>query len=530
MKSLFKKIGLVSLVLASVFMVFSCASAPSVPEIASVPREAGVAYTLTLVHTNDHHGATLSKDGAYGLAERATYIKQVRAANENVLLLDAGDINTGTALSNMFHAEPDIFAYNMMGYEAVSFGNHEFDGSLEKLEEQIAKAEFAWLAANITREDGSFLGTPYITKDYEGFRVGVLGLTTLRTLVIASPDASLTFADELETASKYVDILRNKEKCDIVIVLGHLGDIEEAAGQNTSLKIAELVNGIDIIVDGHAHSFFEEAKKVNNTWIVSSNEWGKYVGTGTLTVVDGALVDFTWAPEKITTDVYPADEAILALLDPYIVKANESLKEVVFQTVSGLPAGNKDSRKWETAIGDFVADAQDGYLAAHGVNVDFGFTNGGNIRADFPAGDVTRENVLTVLPFENYVYVVTLNGSDVAELFQFIATLNQGAGGFPQMSKNVKYTLTYDAEGKNGQISDVTISGEPVDTTRTYRIAINDYLAGGGDGYEVLTRSIDTFNTSMLMSDVVIEYAQSLTEPVSAETSGRITVVGGISK
>ncbi|MCQ2982011.1 MAG: 5'-nucleotidase C-terminal domain-containing protein [Treponemataceae bacterium] len=527
MKSLFKKIGLISLILASVFMVFSCASAP---KIESVPREAGVAYTLTLVHTNDHHGATLSKDGSYGLAERATYIKQIRAENKNVLLLDAGDINTGTALSNMFYAEPDIFAYNMMGYEAVSFGNHEFDGTLAKLEDQIAKADFAWMAANITRKDGSFLGKPYITRDYEGFRVGVLGLTTLRTLVIASPDASLTFADEVETAAKYVDILRNKEKCDIIIVLGHLGDIEEAAGQNTSLKIAEKVDGIDIIVDGHAHSFFEEPRKVNNTWIVSSNEWGKYVGTGTLTVVDGALVSFDWHAEKITSEAYPADADILAMLDPYIVKANESLKEVVFQTVSGLPAGNKDSRKWETAIGDFVADAQDGYLASHGVSVDFGFTNGGNIRADFPAGDVTRENVLTVLPFENYVYVVTLNGSDVADLFQFIATLNQGAGGFPQMSKNVKYTLTYDAEGKNGQISDVTISGEPIDTSRTYRIAINNYLAEGGDGYEVLTRSIDTFNTSMLMSDVVIEYAQSLTEPVSAETSGRITVIGGISK
>jgi len=527
MKSLFKKIGLISLILASVFMVFGCASSP---KIVSVPREAGVAYTLTLVHTNDHHGATLSKDGSYGLAERATYIKQVRAYNANVLVLDAGDINTGTALSNMFYAEPDIIAYNMIGYEAVAFGNHEFDGTLAKLEGQIAKSEFPWVNANITREDGSFLGTPYITKDYEGFRVGVLGLTTLRSLVIASPDASLTFADEIATAAKYVDILRNKEKCDIVIVLGHLGDVEEAAGQNTSLKLAAAVDGIDIIVDGHSHSYFEEAKKVNNTYIVSSNEWGKYVGTGTLTVVDGALVDFTWGAEKITSEKYPADADILAMLEPYIAKANESLKEVVFQTVDGLPAGNKDSRKWETAIGDFVADAQDGYLAAHGVVVDFGFTNGGNIRASFPAGDVTRENVLTVLPFENYVYVVTLNGSDVADLFQFIATLNQGAGGFPQMSKNVKYTLTYDAEGKNGQISDVTISGEPVDTTRTYRIAVNNYLAEGGDGYTVLTRSVDTFNTSMLMSDIVIEYAQSLTGPVSSETSGRITVVGGIAK
>ena len=123
-------------------MVFGCTSLPKVgkktiKELSPVEREEGVEYKLVLLHTNDHHGATLSKDGNYGLAERATFIKSVRKTNENVLLLDAGDINTGSALSNMYAAEPDILAYNAMGYEAITFGNHEFDGTLAKLQKQI---------------------------------------------------------------------------------------------------------------------------------------------------------------------------------------------------------------------------------------------------------------------------------------------------------------------------------------------------------------------------------------------------------
>ena len=518
-----KKLGTFLAILLSVLMIFGCAST-----MKPVDREAGVEYTLTLLHTNDHHGATLSKDGKYGLAERATFIKSVRAENENVLLLDAGDINTGTALSNMYAAEPDILAYNAMGYEAMAFGNHEFDGSLEKLQKQMELANFPFLAANITNKKGDFLGSPYIIKDYPGFRVGVLGLTTLRSLTIASPDESLVFADEIATAEKYVEILRNKMNCDVVIVLGHLGDVLEEATQNTSVKLAEAVSGIDIIVDGHSHSKVEEPVVVNGTYIVSANEWGKVVGKGTLTVVDGALVGFDWKAEEITTEKYPADSEVSAIIEPFAKGAEAALKEVVLKTTDEFIFGNKLSRKIELPLGNFVADAQVAYLASRGVKVDFGFTNGGNIRAALPKGDVTRENILTVLPFENYVYVVTLKGSDVIELFNFIGSINQGAGGFAQMSKEVSYTITYDAQGMNGVISNVLVNGKAIDENATYKIAVNDYLAGGGDGYVALTKSLDTFNTSMLMSDVVIEYAQSLGEAITPTTDGRITIVGGI--
>ena len=131
-----------------------------------------------------------------------------------------------------------------------------------------------------------------------------------------------------------------------------------------------------------------------------------------------------------------------------------------------------------------------------------------------------------MLPFDNYVYVVTLKGEDVKALFDFIGSIKQGAGAFAQVSGAVRYTITYDDEG-NGSISNVTINGEPIDETRTYRIAVNDYNAKGGDGYEALTRSIDTYNSSMLLSDVFIEYAKTFGEAVTPKTDGRITVING---
>ena len=412
-----------------------------------------------------------------------------------------------------------------MGYAAATFGNHEFDGTLAKLENQIAISDFDWLGANV-KKGSAYLGKPYVVKEYEGFRVGIFGLTTRRTLVTASPDKRVSFLDEIETAKAVVKTLRGKEKCDIVILLSHCGDVQETDEQETSLRIAAEVDGIDLIVDGHSHSFFAEPKVVGTTQIVTANERGKYVGKGILTVKNGALTGFDWEPVEITTETFPPDEAVAALLQPYEEKAAASLKDVVLQTSAEFEFGNKLTRYQEMALGDFVGDAMADYLRANGIPVDGAITNGGGIRALLPAGDVTREDILTVLPFENYVYVVTLKGSDLIDLFAFIGSINQGAGGFAQVSRDIRYTITYDEEG-HGSISGVTVGGEAIDPEREYRIATNDFMAKGGDGYEVLLNAVDKFNTAMLISNMVIDYAASLGEPVSPETDGRITVIGG---
>jgi 5'-nucleotidase/UDP-sugar diphosphatase len=488
-------------------------------------------YELTLLHTNDHHGTVLPNNGRGGLAERAAYIQSVRAANPQVLLVDAGDINTGSALSNMFAAEPDFLAYNAMGYEAATFGNHEFDGDLAKLNAQLGKAQFPFLGSNIKTADGKHLGnTPYMVKKYDGFTVGLFGVTTLRTKIIASPDKSLVFINEIDAAKEMVETLRRKEKVDIIIALTHIGDIKETPDHITSPDLAAAVPGIDIIIDGHSHSFFEAPKKVGDTYIVTANEWGKYVGQGKLTVYQKKLTGFEWKPVEINnpdTKTYEPDGAVAALLAPYVDRANASLKDVVGEAAADFVFGDRLTRKTETALGDMICDANVWYFReVYQQQIDFAFHNGGNMRTELKKGPITQEQILTVLPFENYLYIASLKGADIIDLFNFIAGIPQGAGGFPQVSAEVRYTVDY--SGGTGTLRDLSIGGAPVDPNRTYRFCTNDYLLRGGDGYEVLTRSVEPFNTSLLLSYVTIEYIRAHNGVITPATDGRIKVISGI--
>ncbi|MDR1862969.1 MAG: 5'-nucleotidase C-terminal domain-containing protein [Treponema sp.] len=515
MKNVFKLVSLAVLLPLALFSAFA--------EPARDSGGLGKTYELTLLHTNDHHGAILPNGGRGGLAEVAAYIKAVKAVNSQVLLLDAGDFNTGSALSNMFAAEPDILGYNMMGYDVATFGNHEFDGTQAKLDKQIGQAKFPFVSSNIKTADGRFLGgNQYLIKKYDGFTVGIFGITTLRTKIIASPDKSLTFINEIDAARDAVNILRNREKVDIVIGITHIGDIKEAPDHVISPELAAAVPGIDIIVDGHSHSYMAKPVKVGNTYIVSANEWGKYVGHGRLSVQNGKLVSFDWAPVEIA----PEPE-VVKMLAPFIEEANKSLREVVGQAAETFVFGNRLTRYQETALGNMITDANVWYFkTVYNQSVDFAFHNGGNIRAELPQGDITQEKILTILPFENYLYIITLKGSEILELFDFIATIPQGAGGFPQFSKEVRYTI--DKTQGNGVIKDLTIGGAPVDPNRTYRFCTNDYILGGGDGYVVMKKAQDPFNTSLLLSYVVGEYIKAQGGVITPALDGRLQVIGGL--
>jgi len=505
--------------LLAVFLLTVSLFAEGIQEGANTGRSG----ELILLHTNDFHGALLSSSGRGGIAEMAAFIKSVKALNSQVLLVDAGDFNTGSALSNMFNAEPGIRAYNMMGYDAVTFGNHEFDGDLKKLEEQMKLAEFPFVSSNIKRQDGSYLGgNRYIVKHYNNFSVGIFGITTLRTRSIANPDSSLVFINEIEAAREVVNILRNKEKVDVIIGLTHIGDVKEAADHVTSLELAAAVEGIDIIIDGHSHSYFNEPKRAGNTLIVSANEWGKYIGCAKITVRNGRMFDFHWVPAAIGPNAEVSE-----MLKPYIEKANASLKEVIGEAADTFIFGNRLVRYQETAIGNMITDANIWYLReVSKQQIDFAFHNGGNIRAELPKGKLTKEQLLTVLPFDNYLFTASMTGSQIIELFDFIASIPQGNGGFPQFSSDVRYTI--DKTSGRGIIKDLTIGGSPVDKNKVYRFCTNDYILAGGDGYEIMKKADEPFNSSLLLSYVVIEYIRAQGGVITPATDGRLVIVGGV--
>ncbi|MCL2181467.1 MAG: 5'-nucleotidase C-terminal domain-containing protein [Treponema sp.] len=485
-------------------------------------RDHGGTGELVLLHTNDMHGTLLPNNGRGGVAEIASFIRAVRSVNTNVLLLDAGDFNTGSALSNMYNAEPDIRAMSIIGYDAVTFGNHEFDGTQAKLDTQISAAGFPFVSSNVMYH-GSYLGgNRYIVKEYDGFKVGIFGITTLRTRTIANPDSSIVFINEIDAAREVVDILRRTERVDIVIGLTHMGNVRETDDHITSILLAENVEGIDIIVDGHSHTFFPMPERHGGTWIVSANEWGKYVGFGRLTIQNGRLADFTWAPVYIGPDA-----EVTAMLRPYIESANATLREVIGRASQTFVFGNRLTRYQETELGNMITDANVWYFRnVSNQRIDFAFHNGGNIRAELPAGPITREQILTILPFDNYLHIVTMTGTQIIELFNFIATIPQGNGGFPQFSSDVRYTI--DKNIGSGIITELTIGGQPVDPLQVYRFCTNDYILGGGDGYTVMSNAVQPFNSSLLLSYTVIEYIRAQGGVITPALDGRLTIIGGI--
>jgi 5'-nucleotidase/UDP-sugar diphosphatase len=504
---------------------------------------------IVVLNVNDMHGHVLPFDdhgavGVSGLPAIATLVNQARAQNRNVLFLDAGDYDTGRSESDFFHAEPMIVGYNLLKIDAVAVGNHEFDNANSVFAQQKALAQFPIISANVKNKDGSyFADAPYVIKTYDGVKVGIFGLTTLETITIGTPDyvKNVTFVDEVTTAKAMVKQLREVEKCDVVIALTHMG----IYGDNTagSRRLAASVSGIDLIVDGHSHTplttpVLEKNPDGANVPIVQSWDWGLNVGKGLLTVKAGKVVSFDWQALTVndnkavknadgTTTVAPVgpqfaqDPVLSAALTPYLTKTDQIMGSPIGATTSGLFSNaDKAARKTETPLGDLVADSFKWSLRS--MNPDFGFVTGGTVRTDLPAKDLILKDVYAVLPFDNTMYVVTLKGSDVQAFFDYIATIKQGNGAFPQVSDGVTFTINYDKK----TCENILIGGKPIDPNRDYVIAVDSYHATGGDGYVVFKNAKKVFDSSIWMRDAFMGYLKQLKQPIAPVDAKRITIVG----
>jgi 5'-nucleotidase/UDP-sugar diphosphatase len=493
--------------------------------------------TLVILHTNDFHGHPLkfSYRGVRdvgGLPAIATLVREVRAKHKNVLLLDAGDLNTGRAESNMFKAVPDILGYNYLGYDAMVLGNHEFDHPLDILRKQERLARFPFLSGNIRSSGGEPLTRSYVVKQFPGFRVGIFGITLKETAVIGTPEhvRGLVFEDEVKAARKLVELLR--KKADIVIALVHMGLWDDE--RRGSRHLAAKVGGIDLIVDGHSHTDLAEPVYVNGTPIVQAFQWGLKVGKGTLKIREGKTVGFQWEslpvnlkerirlPDGTETlrplgERYEEDPFLLQALTPYGDKVEALLSEVI-----GTAEGSFSSesvRDQETPIGNLVADSMLWYTK--NLNTDFALQNGGGIRVGLPAGSITKKRIYEVLPFDNTVVVVKMKGQQVLRLFDHMARIPGGRGAFPQLSEGVHFTI----DSATRRSESVLLKGKPIDPDRSYAIATNSYLAQGGDGYTIFLEAIDRHDTSAFQRDVLIEYIRDVKKKITPKLGGRIRIV-----
>jgi len=500
------------------------------------------AYHLTILHTNDHHGHFAKFDpypvhDVGGLAAQSTLVNIVRAEVEKsggyTLLLSAGDVNTGVPESDMLDAEPDFKIMNLLGYDAMVLGNHEFDKSREVLMKQRGWAEFPFLSANVVKKDtGETLVDPYVIKEFDGLRVAIFGLTTQETPILVLPAnvEDLGFKSPIATGKEIVRKLR--KEADLLIALTHLGFYEEsgaickAAGD---FRLAREVPGIDVIVGGHSHTEVRNPKVIGNTLIVQAGEWSKYVGRLDLTIDSDAdeVTEYSYQLIPVNMKIrvkynnkkyymyadkgYVEDNEILEAIKPYMEKVNGLLSQLVGEALVKLHGDRNLVRFRETNLANLVTDSMRAKTRA-----DIAFQNAGGIRAGIAPGLITYRDILKVQPFGNTLVLMDMTGRQIMDVLTYAATVRPGHGGFLHVS-GMRWT------NNRGRAENVTVGDAPLDLAKTYRVVTNKFMASGGDGYAMLKR-VPQLDTGFVDADCLREYVARAGR-VRPRVEGRLTIV-----
>jgi len=478
-----------ALFLVLVLAVAGCSSLPKVAD-----------STLIVAHTNDTHGRIIeAKYDGMGFAKISAEVKKLKAKNSNVLLLDAGDAFHGTTLVTLSEGEAAVRVMNAMGYDAMTPGNHDFDYGKDRLIELAGMADFPIVCANvIDTASGKTIFDPYVILDLNGLKVGIFGLTTDETLYKTHPKnvEGLTFRDPVEVSREMVKELR--KKVHILIALGHLG--VDAETKNTSELVMSQVEGIDLFVDGHSHTEMPDGIAVGSGLIVQTGYYDMNLGEVTLnySMENGVSAKAKLLTKKDAETLTP-DPAIVALVDS-ISKANEKItKEVVGHTDVLLDGERDHVRTGSTNLGDMICSALIDITGA-----DISLQNGGGIRASINPGEVTKGEIISVLPFGNTVTVLQISGKGVMEM------LENGVKDYPNPSGAFCHVggLTYkldDTKPAGSRVSEVMINGSPLDQSKMYSLATNDFLAAGGDQYTML-KGLKVLAEYGTLDDILVAY------------------------
>ncbi len=500
-------------------------------------------YKITILHTNDHHGHFWrSEYGEYGLAAQKTLVdsirKEVAQEGGSVLLLSGGDINTGVPESDLQDAEPDFRGMNLIGYDAMAVGNHEFDNPLTVLRQQEKWAKFPFLSANIYQKStGERLFKPWAIFTRQDIKIAVIGLTTDDTAKIGNPEyfTDIEFRKPAEEAKVVIQELNMNEKPDVIIATTHMGHYDNGDHGSNAPGDVEMARSLPagslaMIVGGHSQDpvcmASENKKQVNyvpgtpcapdkqnSIWIVQAHEWGKYVGradfefrNGEMKMVNYQLIPVnlkkkvTWDNGKSERVLYTPEIAenpqMLLLLTPFQNKGKAQL-EVKIGSVNGLLEGDRSKVRFvQTNMGRVILAAQ---IARTGA--DFGVMSGGGIRDSIEAGNITYKSVLKVQPFGNIVVYADMSGKEVVDYLTAVAQMKPDSGAYPQFA-NVSFVA------KEGKLTELKIKGEPVDPAKTYRMATLSFNATGGDGYPRIDNKPGYVNTGFIDAEVLKEFIQ----------------------
>jgi 5'-nucleotidase/UDP-sugar diphosphatase len=482
--------------------------------LTSVSALAQEAVTIRLVQTNDIDRMAPEK-GRGGFARLATVVKEERAKG-NAFFIHAGDTISPSLLSGFDKGAHVIDILNRIGVDAMTPGNHEFDLGPDAFRARMAEARFDVLATNIV--DGN--GLPANTKpdkivDVQGVKVGFFGLTTEDTPIASSP-GDIKFRSSIDTARAKSKELREKG-ADIVVAIAH-----------TPLEVDMIVArsaGVDVIIGGHDEHLlaFYDGKVA----LTESESQANYVVITELAVTkatkDGKTT-VSWSPNFriVDTATVKPDPEIEAVVKGYEDKLSKELDIEIGVTETPLDSRRATVRGGEAAMGNLVADAMKAAVGA-----DVAITNGGGLRADkqYQAGQkLTRRDILSEMPFGNTTVLLALTGDKLkAALENGVSQMRELGGRFPQVSG---LTVEVDLKEPVGsRVKSVKVNGEPLDPSRTYKVATNDFMARGGDGYRAFTegKQLVDVSASQLMAGQVIEYVAKAGK-VAPKVEGRVVL------
>ena len=525
----------------SVLLALAMALSLTVTSFATEEETAGEAAATTaetttmagktvILHSNDVHGAI----------EGYAYIAQLKADYEakgaEVILVDAGDYSQGTTYVSTTKGADAVTMMNAAGYDVVSLGNHEFDYGYAQLKDNMSKAKFKVLCADVFNADG----TPIFDANYtyttkSGVKIGFFGMETPETQTKTNPALikGLTFATKDAFTKAAADQVEALKDSDIVVCISHLGvDAESEPYRSTDLYAA--VKGIDFVIDAHSHTVMtkgENGEPIQSTGTAFANIGVIVIDDATKKIESNSLFEIKEDTAK--------DETVAAAAKVIVDRVNAEYGAVFAKSEVELngakaPNGNRDG---ETNNGDLITDAMVWKVLQNkdGLTVDedhvVAITNGGGIRAAIKVGDVTKKDINTVLPFGNTVAVVYVTGAELLEALE-ASTYSLPVGGFPQVS-GINFTLStgaaYDANAETypastyygpktiNRVSINSINGKEFKAEDTYAVVTNNFCAAGGDTYYAFVAASAQFDTGVPLDEAVMEYVTTELKGVIGE-------------
>jgi 5'-nucleotidase len=509
-------------------------------------------YELNILHINDLHSriesinkfdstCSAEEEGKGecfgGVARLKTAIDTQRQAltGKNVLLLNAGDNFQGSLFYTTYKGAVEAEFLNLMKFDAMTVGNHEFDDSEDGLATFLDKVQFPVVTANVAASASSKIGDrikPFIVLDQGGQKIGIVGAVANDTAELSSPGPNVLIGDDVADITAAIGELK-KQGVNKIIALTHVGYPRDLAA------IAKIPD-VDVVVGGHTNTFLSNTSDkaegpyptlVDNPGgykvpVVQAAAYSKYLGNLKVVFDDAGVVkESSGEPVLIDGSIKP-DEAVLARIKELGGPIEELKNKIVAESAAPIDGSREVCRAAECAMGNLVADAILDRTKSQGMTI--AITNGGGLRASIDGGPVSMGEVLSVLPFQNTVATFQLKGSDlVAALENGLGQIEEGAGRFPQVS-GMKYSFDKSKPASSRVVSVEVKEGEafvPLDPAKTYGIVSNNYMRAGGDGYSVFAKAgQNAYDFGPNLELVVADYLAAH-RPYQPYTDGRITEV-----